>query len=129
MPGHQPRRGVTLRAAADKPATLTLKPARPTTGRVVDENDKPVGDAQILLLRDHESFYPNARLVTKTDADGKFILDQLADQQLSTMRVDVANRPRLVLTNVEAGKTDQVWKLKPSLKSTLQLAFVVGKGL
>ena len=82
----------------------------------MDENDQPVAGAQIKLLRDQfESFYRNERELTKTDADGMFVLDQLADKQLCTVRVDVDDKPRLVLTNVEAGKSDQVWKLQPSL--------------
>ncbi len=115
-PGHQPRRGITLRATADKPATLTLKPARPTGGLVVDEKGKPVADAQILLVRDAiESYYPKMRPLTKTNADGKFVLDQLGEMQSSVVRVDIDGKPRLLLTNVIAGRLDEVWKLSPSL--------------
>ncbi len=115
-PGHQPTGGIKLRAVEGEPAKLKIPRAQPTSGRVVDENDQPVAGAPILLLYDRiGSYYPNAREMTKTDPDGKFVLNQLADKLPCTMRVDVDGKPRLVLTNVEGGKADQVWKLLPSL--------------
>lgn len=114
--GHQPVRDVILRARSGETATISLRRSHPTSGQVVDETDKPVAGARIVLLRDHIEFLdPDALPRIRTDAKGTFVIEDLAEGNFCTLRVEVDGKPRLVLTKVEGGKTDQVWKLKPAL--------------
>lgn len=108
--GFQPKGTVkiTARTTGDIPK-ITLKRANPTTGIIVDDNDRPVAGARIL------PGFLDSREFAKTDTDGRFVLDQLADKQVYAVRVEVEGKLRLVVTNLQAGQPDLSWKLKPSL--------------
>lgn len=116
-PGHQPLPSLKLNAKPGETAAIPLRTARPASGKVVDDAGQPVPGAKILLLR---GSFAISRLdgaePVQTDAEGKFSLTELADAVPHTVRVEVDKKPRLVVTNVQAGTSDLVWKLQPSLK-------------
>jgi len=106
--------------------TIVMKPARPLTGTVVDEEGKPAAGVEICAADEHvnietsdgshgygNSFgFPGQRWET-TDADGRFRIDQIADGARLDIVLQKDGVPRALIADVTAGQKDVVWKLDP----------------
>jgi hypothetical protein len=118
-PGHKPSiLKLDMTSAAN--AEVWLKPAIPFKGRVIDQNGKPVQDAQVALasefspvhineghLKLHHPAAPGSAAIVRTSADGTFELP--GDEEVAV--VAVAHESGLALVKI-GDATDPI-KLQP----------------
>lgn len=112
--GYQPQEFKDVRLAAERPVVLALTPAKPTTGRLVDQAGRPVAGAEIRLYARSRSdrFTGDSRIdgehgpvLAWTGADGRFRIDSLADDWTYCLMFSWDGR-RFLHTDVVAGQTD-----------------------
>lgn len=108
--------------------TIVMKPARPVTGMVIDEDGRPVPGVEICATNEQvtlstpngshgygNSFgFPGQHWET-TDAEGHFRIDQIADGASVEFALKKDGVPRALITDVAAGQIDVVWKLDPAI--------------
>jgi RNA polymerase sigma factor (sigma-70 family) len=77
------------------PVVATLQPAAGLTGRVLDDDGRPVAEASIMLLvrADKEGALELDRRSIATDADGRFRIDGLLPGLIYSARVRAPDRP------------------------------------
>jgi hypothetical protein len=120
VPGYQPVEREQLRLAADGQLLLEMKPARVTTGKIVDKKDgKPVAGARFkLLYRSGGSVRPDVENIPDlaiTDQEGAFRIDSFADGFQHLIAVQAAGYATKIVRNVEAGQSGIEVQLGPDL--------------
>ena len=110
--GFQTAAKITLKPTADQPSVIKLIPSQPSTGLVIDEAGNPVVGAAIRTRDAFGPVLPSLRELSRTDHAGRFTIDQLVDGIEYTAMVDVDRKTRLLVTNLQSGQTDQIWKLQ-----------------
>ncbi len=113
--------------ARDVP-TWQLTAAKPTSGRIVEaETGKPIVGAELLLVSRNGSFNytqpprdygSDRRVLTRTDAKGRFILDTLRADCQYTLCARAENREWQMVYDIRAGQSDHEIRLGPALVVT-----------
>lgn len=112
-------RDVELRAGSPAEQTVTLAPANPSLGRVVDTDGRPVSSAIIRLAgRGPTGFslpYDSSPLeqLAVTDAAGRFVLDTLADDAPHTLWVEAKGFAPELRQGIVAGQHDLEIRMGP----------------
>jgi RNA polymerase sigma factor (sigma-70 family) len=116
---------LTIRPEPEMPSVdIRLAAGHTIRGRALDEGGKPVPDAWVVVGDWRGSSFSEILMVT--DADGRFVWHSApADQiTITVLRWDFAGDP-FVAT---AGRTENVWKLRPSYSVELKVVdFESGK--
>jgi beta-lactamase regulating signal transducer with metallopeptidase domain/5-hydroxyisourate hydrolase-like protein (transthyretin family) len=136
LAGFQPDK-IALTLSPTQPVEIKLRPARPTSGVVVDSGTRqPIAGATVTLLRrtgfDERGWYPHPRdgkppVLAQTDAAGRFVLDALRDDCIYVLRASAAGHASEIAQDVRAGQSDLQWALGPSRAITLEIRADEGK--
>jgi beta-lactamase regulating signal transducer with metallopeptidase domain len=125
-PRFQTFRSGILRFKPDETTRLTLSPAASTDGTVVSEAGDPIAGATIRRSAWNDgkttdlsgTFGP---ILTSTDAQGHFALDNLDDGTRYSLVVDAPAGGRRVFSNVRAGQPGLRWVIGPPWSITGQI--------
>ncbi|HEY2252738.1 MAG TPA: carboxypeptidase-like regulatory domain-containing protein, partial [Planctomycetaceae bacterium] len=90
------------------PLVITLEPAKPVFGTVVDSDGKPVEKATVRVIsekRGNSSHYhgDSGNVLAESRADGTFELSELAPGTEYGLLIDAGDRGHAALTNVRVG--------------------------
>jgi beta-lactamase regulating signal transducer with metallopeptidase domain len=122
--GLQPLEGFVQPVAPRQPITFTLAHAKPLRGVVVSANGQPVAGVEI---RQYAKFTvignasssnmsgQNGPIVAVTNAQGRFVLDQLLDGATYALLVSTKNQQHHLVRDVAAGQNDLRIQLGPDL--------------
>ncbi|MCA9095888.1 MAG: M56 family metallopeptidase, partial [Planctomycetaceae bacterium] len=105
----------------DVPVEIALTPARPSGGRILDAvTGAPIKDAELIMVHwgigNHRHSFGDPRrengvvepyrVYTRSDSDGKFVLDMLRDKVAYTFFVRASDGRCAALQDVKAGETE-----------------------
>ncbi|APW63260.1 M56 family metallopeptidase [Paludisphaera borealis] len=93
-------------------ASFSLQHAQETRGVVVDRDGRPVADATIRIMAEHQPDRggrdngTNGPIVGKTDAEGRFRIDTLSDGARYLLLVESKTKDSGFIPNVQPGQND-----------------------
>ena len=103
----------------ERPTVIRLKKARPFVGQVSNPAGEPIAGAEVRLDGRNRFFVgldftfwndrdDANRIIAKTDDSGRFVLNQLNDDFVYTLRIDSDQRGHAVVENVLAGEERKI---------------------
>ena len=111
-PGHQSQSVYNIPVQSASTTSITMNRAHPSSGILHDAEGKPVVGARLVMFAGIQNVTLEPREVAKTDAKGKFVLDQLIDFAPQMVMTEYDGKIRAV-KDVQSGTTDNEWKLSP----------------
>ncbi len=113
-PGFQPLGAEVQLIEPEKTVQLVMRAVRPATGIVRDAEGAPVAGAQFIcrvVTRQGNALYLSSMPMATTDAEGRFQLDQLADDAYYGFVIVAPDNGRLVVNDLAAGVEGAVYDM------------------
>jgi beta-lactamase regulating signal transducer with metallopeptidase domain len=112
--GYQPLRGQDVNFQADRPLRLTMRKSQEVRGTIRDAKGAPAAKARVLAQAELDSRGVNQTSFTSADKptavageDGRFSLDELADDVQYACMIETADKARLFVPDLCAGDPDK----------------------